>query len=351
SPWCTAPKPVISRSRLWRWAARSSAAASRRGCFRCCAPVDSSRPSATRAGWGRWWKRFRSQSCSTIVRRCGARRRSRWHWSRTLVSPSRRFVVTLETLSPAERGALEARAVNTIRFLAADAVEKARSGHPGMPMGMAEVAYVLWTKFLRFDPERPDWPDRDRFVLSAGHGSMLLYSLLHLAGYDLPLDELKRFRQWGSRTPGHPEVHLTPGVELTTGPLGQGIATAVGIAAGLKMAAARFNAHGPIVTGRVFGIASDGDLMEGISGEASSLAGHLGLDNLVFFYDDNHITIDGKTELDFSEDVGKRYEAYGWFVQHIDGHDHAQIRTALDRAVAEPARPSLIIARTHIGIG
>ena len=242
-------------------------------------------------------------------------------------------------------------AVHTIRMLSVDGVEKANSGHPGTPMALAQIAFEIWTRELRYDPTDPAWPDRDRFVLSCGHASMLLYSMLHLSGYDLPLAELERFRQWGSKTPGHPEVHLTPGVEVTTGPLGQGISNAVGLAAGIKMLAARFNGHGPISTGRVFGLCSDGDLMEGVSGEASSLAGHLGLDNLIFFYDDNHITIDGKTDLAFSEDVGRRYEAYGWFVQHIDGHDHAQIREALSRAVAEPARPSLIVARTHIGIG
>jgi transketolase len=242
-------------------------------------------------------------------------------------------------------------AVHTLRMLAVDGVEKANSGHPGTPMALADITVEIWLRHLRYDPTDPSWADRDRFVLSCGHASMLMYGILHVAGFDLALDELKSFRQWGTRTPGHPEVHLTPGVEVTTGPLGQGISNAVGMAAGLKMMAARFNEHGPVSTGRVFGLCSDGDLMEGVSGEASSLAAHLGLDNLVFFYDDNKITIDGKTDLAFSEDVGKRYEAYGWFVQHIDGHDHAQIREALDRAVAEPARPSLIVARTHIGIG
>lgn len=242
-------------------------------------------------------------------------------------------------------------AVHTIRMLSADGVEKANSGHPGTPMALAEIAFEIWTRHLRYDPTDPRWPDRDRFVLSCGHASMLLYSMLHLSGYDLPMSELKSFRQWGSKTPGHPEVHHTPGVETTTGPLGQGISNAVGMAASIKMLAARFNGHGPISTARVFGIASDGDMMEGVSGEASSLAGHLGLDNLVFFYDDNKISIDGSTDLSFSEDVGRRYEAYGWYVQHIDGHDHGQIRDALDRAVAEANRPSLIVARTHIGIG
>jgi len=243
------------------------------------------------------------------------------------------------------------RAVQTIQMLAVDAVEAANSGHPGAPMGLASIAFEIWMRHLRFDPTDPHWADRDRFVLSAGHASMLLYALIHLAGYDLSMDELRRFRQLGSRTPGHPEVHITPGVEVTTGPLGQGIATAVGMAAALKMVEARVGAESKVATARVFGIASDGDIMEGVSAEAGSLAGHLGLSNLVFFYDDNRITIDGKTDLSLSEDVGRRYEAYGWFVQTIDGHDHAAIRDALDRAVAEAERPSLIVARTIIGNG
>ena len=243
-------------------------------------------------------------------------------------------------------------AVHTIQMLAVDGVEKANSGHPGTPMALSAIAFEIFTRHLRYDPQDPNWPDRDRFVLSCGHASMLLYSMLHLAGYDLTMDEMKNFRQLGSRTPGHPEVGMTPGVEVTTGPLGQGISTSVGMAAAIKMLAARFNdGESKIATGRIFGIASDGDMMEGISGEAASLAAHLGLDNLIFFYDDNKITIDGATDLAFSEDVGKRYEAYGWFVQHIDGHDHAQIRQALDRAVANTGKPSLIVARTHIGIG
>ena len=243
------------------------------------------------------------------------------------------------------------RAVHTIRMLSVDGVEKANSGHPGTAMALADVAFEIFTRHLRYDPTDPSWPDRDRFVLSCGHASMLLYSMLHLAGYDLPMAELQRFRQWGSKTPGHPEVHHTPGVELTTGPLGQGISSAVGMAASIKMLAGRFNSHGAVATARVFGLCSDGDLMEGVSAEASSLAGHLGLDNLIFVYDDNKITIDGDTSLAFSEDVGKRYEAYGWFVQHIDGHDHPQIQAALDAAVAQHEKPSLIVARTHIGIG
>lgn len=244
------------------------------------------------------------------------------------------------------------KAVKCIQMLAVDAVQAANSGHPGAPMGLADIAFALWTSHLRYDPTDPDWPNRDRFVLSAGHASMLLYGMLHLSGYELPMDQIKSFRQWESITPGHPEVHMTPGVETTTGPLGQGISNAVGMALSLKMQAARFDAHEKgLIDARVFGIASDGDVMEGVSAEACSLAGHLGLDNLVFFYDDNSITIDGKTDLAFSEDVDKRYDAYGWFVQRIDGHDHAQINKALDAAVAEPSRPSLIIAKTHIGKG
>ncbi|AKT40852.1 transketolase [Chondromyces crocatus] len=243
------------------------------------------------------------------------------------------------------------KAVHTIQMLAVDGVEKAKSGHPGTPMALAGIAFEIFTRHLRYDPLDPAWPDRDRFILSCGHASMLLYSMLHLAGYDLPMEQLKQFRQFGSRTPGHPESHLTPGVETTTGPLGQGIAAAVGIASSIRMLGARFNQVAPVSTARVFGIASDGDLMEGVSAEAASLAGHLKLDNLIFFYDDNKITIDGKTDLAFSEDVGRRYEAYGWHVQRIDGHNQEQIREALDEAVTLEGRPKLIIARTHIGIG
>jgi transketolase len=247
---------------------------------------------------------------------------------------------------------LDLQCANTIRFLAADAVEKSKSGHPGMPMGMADVAWVLWSRFLRYQPQDPAWPDRDRFVLSAGHGSMLLYSLLHLSGYDLGMDELQRFRQLGSRTPGHPEYGVTPGVETTTGPLGQGIGNMVGMALAQRMAAARFNtaAHAPVAW-RVFGIAGDGCLMEGVSHEAASLAGHLGLGNLVLVYDDNRITIEGGTDLACSDDAGRRFEAYGWHVVRCDAHDHAAIEAALAAAVAETARPSLVIARSHIGYG
>lgn len=242
------------------------------------------------------------------------------------------------------------KAVATVRMLSVDGVEKAQSGHPGTPMALADITVEVWLRHLRYDPARPKWADRDRFVLSCGHASMLLYSMLHLSGYDLSIDDLKQFRQWGSRTPGHPEMHLTDGIETTTGPLGQGISNAIGMALALKMRAARVSKKS-LVGARVFGIASDGDLMEGVSAEASSIAGHLGIDNLVFFYDDNKITIDGETDLSFSEDVAKRYEAYGWAVWKIDGHDHAQIRTALDEALALTGKPKLIIAKTHIGIG
>jgi transketolase len=243
-------------------------------------------------------------------------------------------------------------AVKTVRFLSVDGVEQANSGHPGTPMALAGIGVELFTHHLRYVPTEPGWPNRDRFVLSAGHASMLLYSLLHLAGYDLSIDDLKAFRQWGSRTPGHPEVGHTPGVETTTGPLGQGVGNAVGLALAGKMMGARVNEPGDaIIDYRVFAIAGDGDLMEGVASEAASLAGHLGLDNLVLVYDDNKITIDGPTSLSFSEDVGKRFEAYGWFVQHVDGHDPTAVRAALDAAVAESKRPSLIAARTHIAIG
>ncbi len=248
--------------------------------------------------------------------------------------------------------ALDRRCANAVRFLAADGVEKAASGHPGMPMGMADVATVIWTRFLRHQPHDPTWPDRDRFVLSAGHGSMLLYSLLHLAGYDLPLAELQRFRQLGSRTPGHPEHGMTPGVETTTGPLGQGVGNAVGMALARRMAAARLaDAQWSPVHWRVFAIAGDGCLMEGVSHEAASLAGHLGLGELVLYYDDNRITIEGGTDLALSDDAAKRFEAYGWQVLRCDPYDHASIAKATEEALADTARPSLVICPSHIGYG
>ncbi|MCB9009714.1 MAG: transketolase [Ardenticatenaceae bacterium] len=247
---------------------------------------------------------------------------------------------------------LHRQAANTIRGLTMDAVQKAGEGHPGMPMGMADVATVLWTQFLRHNPQNPSWPDRDRFVLSAGHGSMLIYSLLHLSGYDLPLEELKNFRQWDSKTPGHPEYGHTVGVETTTGPLGQGITNAVGMALAERWLAARFNRPGhAIVNHHTYVIAGDGDLMEGVSQEAASLAGHLGLSKLVVLYDDNHITIDGNTDIAFTEDVMARFAAYGWHTQHVDGHDPLAVKAAIETAKGEGERPSIIACRTHIGFG
>lgn len=241
---------------------------------------------------------------------------------------------------------------NTVRGLAADGVEKAKSGHPGMPLGAADMAAVLFAEAMNYDPTAPAWPNRDRFILSAGHGSMLLYSYLHLAGYDISMDDLKQFRQLDSITPGHPEYGVTPGVETTTGPLGQGVANAVGMALAAEMLAAKFNRPGyPIVDHYIYSICGDGDLMEGVSGEASSLAGHLGLGKLIVLYDSNNISIEGSTDIAFGENVGQRYEAYGWHVQEIDGHNFDQIRRAIEEAKKETKRPSLIIAKTHIGFG
>ncbi len=242
--------------------------------------------------------------------------------------------------------------INTIRTLAMDAVQKAASGHPGLPMGAATMATVLWTRFLKHNPANPEWPDRDRFILSAGHGSMLLYSLLHLTGYDLPLEELQSFRQWGSRTPGHPESFATTGVETTTGPLGQGFGNGVGMAIAERFLAASFNRPGhDVVDHYTYVLCSDGDLMEGVSHEAASLAGHLKLGKLVALYDDNRISIEGSTDLAFSEDRIKRFEAYGWHVQRVeDGNDIAAIDSAI-RAAREDERPSLISVRTQIGFG
>jgi transketolase len=241
---------------------------------------------------------------------------------------------------------------NTLRMLAADAVQQANSGHPGLPLGTADLITVLWTRFLKHNPADPTWPNRDRFVLSAGHGSALLYALLHLSGYPMPLDEIKRFRQWGSRTPGHPEYGPEGGIETTTGPLGQGLGNAVGMALAERWLAARLNTAGfPIVDHYTYVLASDGDLMEGVSHEAASLAGHLGLSRLVVLYDDNRISIDGPTDLTYSDDVLGRFTAYGWHTQRVDGHDMVAVDAAVRAAQAETERPSLIACCTHIGYG
>jgi len=245
---------------------------------------------------------------------------------------------------------LDKLVATTIRMLAIDGVQQANSGHPGLPLGAADIATVLWGHFLKHNPAQPTWFNRDRFILSAGHGSMLLYSLLHLFGYPLSLDELKRFRQWGSATPGHPEYEPKHGIEMTTGPLGQGISTAVGIALAERMLAARFNQPDlPIIDHYTYVLASDGDLMEGVSHEAASLAGHWGLGKLIVLYDDNHITIDGSTELSFSDDVLMRFKAYGWHIQRANGHNFESIDKAIRAAQAETAKPSIIACRTHIG--
>jgi len=248
---------------------------------------------------------------------------------------------------------LDQLCINTLRFLAVDAVEQAHSGHPGLPLGAAPMAYVLWSRFLRHDPRDPHWWDRDRFVLSAGHGSALLYALLHLFGHDMPLDELRRFRQWGSRTPGHPESHLTPGVEASTGPLGQGLGNALGMAIGEAHLAARFNRPGhDIFNHRTFVLASDGDVMEGVGAEAASLAGHLRLGRLIVLYDNNHVTLSGTTSITFTEDVGARFAACGWHVDRVaDGNDLPAIDRALRGAIGETERPSMIVVDTVIGYG
>ena len=253
----------------------------------------------------------------------------------------------------AKTDTFEESCINTIRFLAADAVQKANSGHPGLPMGAAAMAYVLWMKHLKHNPANPLWPDRDRFILSAGHGSMLLYALLHLTGYDLPMSELKSFRQWGSRTPGHPESHVTPGVEVTTGPLGQGISNAVGMAIAEAHLAERFNRpdHG-IVDHHTYVLAGDGDLMEGVAAEACSLAGHLGLAKLIVLYDNNRISLAGSTRLCFTEDVAARFEAYGWHIVHItEGNNPPVIDLAIISAQQETKKPTLIVVDTIIGFG
>lgn len=251
-----------------------------------------------------------------------------------------------------ELSSIEDRAITTIKILALDAIEKANSGHPGMCMGAADAAFVLWTKFLCFDPDHPEWPNRDRFILSAGHASMLLYSLLHLSGYDVTIEDIKRFRQFGSKTPGHPEYGHTPGVEVTTGPLGQGFAHAVGMALGGKMLQARFNREGyEIINYRVFVLCGDGDMMEGVTYESASLAGHLGLDNLVVVYDSNKITIEGSTGLAFSESVRGRFESCGWIVREVDGYDRNGLEKAITELLCEPDRPGLVISHSEIGHG
>jgi transketolase len=257
------------------------------------------------------------------------------------------------TTTPTETRALEELCVNTIRTLSMDAVQKANSGHPGAPMALAPLAYVLYTRVMKHNPKNPEWFDRDRFVLSAGHASMLLYSTLYLTGYGVDLDDLKDFRQLGSKTPGHPERHEAPGVEVTTGPLGQGVGNSVGLALAERMLAARFNRDGhEIIDHHTFVVASDGDMMEGIGSEASSLAGHLGLGKLIVFYDNNHISLDGPTSLSFSEDVGARYEAYGWHVQDLgENLELDNIEAAARTAMDVEDQPSLVILRTHIGVG
>jgi len=259
----------------------------------------------------------------------------------------------MDAIPKGSRDKLEQLIINTIRTLSMDAVQKANSGHPGTPMALAPVAFTIWDKFMKFNPKNPDWPDRDRFVLSNGHASMLLYSLLHLTGYDVSLDDIKTFRQLHSKCAGHPEYGLTPGVETTTGPLGQGVATSVGMAIAERWLAAYFNKPGhEIVNYNIFAVCGDGCMMEGISGEAASLAGHLGLSNLLWFYDNNHITIEGHTALAFSEDVAARFMGYNWHVQRVgDANDLEMLSEAIERALHEDEQPSLIIVDSHIGYG
>ena len=261
--------------------------------------------------------------------------------------------MALATQTKAPESNLDQLCINSIRALAIDAVQKANSGHPGLPMGMAPIAYLLWTRFMRYNPANPHWFGRDRFVLSAGHGSMLLYAMLYMSGYDLPLEQIKHFRQLGSITPGHPEYGLTPGVETTTGPLGQGFGNGIGMALAAKHLRARFERDDSgLFSHRVFGICSDGDLMEGVASEAASIAGHLGLGNIVYIYDDNHVTIDGGTDLSFDEDVCGRFDAYGWHTQGVDdANDLVAVARAIEHAIAEENRPSLIRVRSHIGYG
>lgn len=261
--------------------------------------------------------------------------------------------MTTQQQTPVEKNTLEELCINTIRTLSMDGVQKANSGHPGTAMALAPLTYLLWTRYMRYNPRNPQWTNRDRFILSAGHASMLQYSMLHLTGYDLSLDDLKNFRQWGSRTPGHPEYGHTAGIETTTGPLGQGVANGVGMAIAQRFQASRYNRPGhDIIDHYIYAIASDGDLMEGVASEAASIAGFLKLGKLIYFYDNNHITIEGNTSLAFTEDVGKRFEAYGWHVQHVeDANDLAALSSAIDAAQAVTDQPSLVIVRSHIGYG
>ncbi len=244
---------------------------------------------------------------------------------------------------------IEQLAVDTIRTLSIDAIQKANSGHPGAPMGMADMAVVLWSKFLRVDPQNPTWENRDRFVLSAGHASMLLYSLLHMSGFSISIEDIKQFRQWGSATPGHPELDIAAGIELTTGPLGQGFATGVGMAIAETKLSAQFGSD--LINHHTYGFVSDGDLMEGVSSEAASLAGHLGLGKLIYLYDDNGITLVGPTRWSYSEDAPKRFEAYGWQTMTVDGHDRPAVADAIAAGLADESRPTLISCKTHIGFG
>src|SRR5256714_10374559 len=299
-----------------------------------------------RSPWSRWASRRPSQSRNFEGQgKSGRSMRGRY---RRAVGGS---FQARSTTAPAKVD-LDRLSIDTIRTLSMDAVQKANSGHPGMPMAMAPAAYLLYTRFMRHNPKDPSWPDRDRFVLSAGHGSMLLYSVLHLSGYDLPMDQLKQFRQWGSITPGHPErdrTHVTPGVEVTTGPLGQGFANGVGMAMAERFLRERYGTD--VMDHHIYAIVSDGDLMEGIASEAASLAGHLGLGRLVYLYDDNDISLDGPTDLSFdTEDVAKRFEAYRWHVQTVDdANDLPALQLAIDQAMREAGRPSLIRVKSIIG--
>src|SRR5712671_5651537 len=299
------------------------------------------RQSPRSSGWGPRSPTRRSARCSIRGNR----------WLRHIVWPERPS--SDSTRSSVKKTELEQRSIDTIRTLAMDAVQQANAGHPGTAMALAPLAYLLYTEVMDHNPANPQWADRDRFVLSAGHACILQYASLHLAGYNLSLEELKRFRQWESQTPGHPEVHHTAGIEVTTGPLGQGFANGVGFAIAERFLAERYNRpYDEIVDHRVYCICSDGDLMEGVSNEAASIAGTLGLGKLIYYYDDNNITIDGTTWISFTEDRGARFEAQGWHVQHVhDVNDLGALREATAKAQAETQKPSLIVVRSHIGYG